>query len=226
MEETPFQAWESTLWSTILRAQDRSAEALETLARRYWKPLYFYLRSKVRDRETAQDLTQDFFLYLIDKDLLQRVGPARGSFRGFLRAVADRFLSDQRDRERAAKRGGDRKRIPLDFAQADTEFVAEESPERAYERAWADETLARVLERLRSERPDWSEIFRLRFGFKGEAASYGQIAEKLGMAETDVANALHRAKQRFRELLKEEIRPSVSSPEERETELRFFHSIF
>jgi len=135
MEKTPFAAWESTLWSTVLRARERSAEALETLARRYWKPLYSYIRSKVQDRASAQDLTQDFFVYLLEKDLLQRVGPTRGSFRGFLRAVADRFLSDQRDRERAVKRGGGRERVSLDFAEADTDFAENESPERAFERA-------------------------------------------------------------------------------------------
>jgi len=83
-----------------------------------------------------------------------------------------------------------------------------------------------VFERLRAERPEWYEIFRLRFGFRGEAAPYAEIAARLAVPETEVANALHHAKHRFRELLEQETRPAVASPEDLETELRFFHSIF
>jgi len=216
--------WASTLWSTVLRARDRDPAALERLCARYWRAIYHYILCRRRDRESAQDLTQAFLLYVIEKDLLSRKDPEHGSFRGFLRASVDRFLSDQYDHERALKRGGGLRRIDLDFAKA--EIDASENPERAFLRSYAAETLARVLERCGREwPPDQVRALRLRFGFDGERPSYAEIAHDLGVSESDVTNLVHRAKERFRELLIEEVRETVSSAEDLQSELRFLRQI-
>ena len=230
--------WASTLWSTVLHAVDRDStegrEALARLAERYWKPLYFYVRRKCGGADEAQDRTQAFFAYLLDRDLLKHARPERGSFRAFLRTVADRFLADQRDREAAIKRGGDAKRLSLDFAEAETDFAygprASESPDEAYERMWAEETLARVLRRFKEDcaaqgRPLWHDVLRSRFGFKGGAKTYEEIAKEHSLSEANVTNYLHRGLARFRELLVEEIRESVSSPDELTEELRIFRTM-
>ena len=232
-------SWASTLWSTVLKAQDHDSDegrrALERLASTYWKPLYFYIRRKSRDAETARDLTQGFFAYLLEKDLLQRARPEQGSFRAYLRAIADRFLSDQRDRDQAAKRGGNAPRVSLDFADAETDFAygpaGAESPEQAYERCWAEETLARVMQRFKIEcdergRPQWHAVLRARFGIKSGGSSYAEVARQLGLSEGDVTNYLHRATERFRELLVDELRQGVSGPGDLEEDLRILRRIF
>lgn len=219
----PGGEWASTLWSTAFR----DPKALEQLAARYWKPVYFYIRARGNDVETAKDLTQGFFAYLFEKGILERKN-ATGSFRAFLRGVLDRFLSDQSDHERALKRGGDVQRVSLDFAEAETDFATRGSkdPEELFRRSCAAETLARVLERMRAERAEGYEILRLRFGFEGEASDYAKIAQEFGISETDVTNRLHRAKARFRELLIEELRQTATNQGELEEELRVFRQIF
>lgn len=219
----PGGEWASTLWSTALR----DPKALEQLATRYWKPVYFYIRAKGKDIESAKDLTQGFFAHLFEKGILERKNES-GSFHAFLRGVLDRFLSDHYDHERALKRGGGAQRISLDFAEAETDFATRGSadPEKLFERSCAAETLARVLERMRAERVEGYETLRLRFGLEGEASDYAEIARRLGISETDVINRVHRAKARFRELLVEELRQTATTQSELEEELRLFRRIY
>lgn len=218
----PTGGWASTLWSTVLEARDRQSDAgrkaLERLAGRYWKPVYFFIRARRRDVDAAKDLTQGFFAYLLEKELIRRASPEQGSFRAYLRAILERFLSDQRDRDGALKRGGGAVQVSLDFVDAETDFAhgprAPETPEEAFERSWAEESFARVLERFQTDcrdrgRPQWFEVFRLRFGLAG--GEYSEIARKLGITESDVTNYLHRARERFRELLVEELGQGVST---------------
>ncbi|MBI2901631.1 MAG: sigma-70 family RNA polymerase sigma factor [Planctomycetes bacterium] len=221
----PGGEWASTLWSTALRARD--PEALERLAARYWKPVYFFIRAKGKDVETAKDLTQSFFAYVLEKEILDRKNET-GSFRAFLRGVLDRFLSDQYDRERAIKRGGQAARVSWDFAEAETDFSSQKGtdPEQAFLRSCAAETVMRVLDRLREERAEGYELLRLRFGFEGESSDYAQIERRLGLSEADVTNRLHRAKARFRDLLIEELRQTAATPEDLEEELRLFRRVF
>lgn len=222
--------WESTLWSVVLRAEDPEAarRAIESLSLRYGKPVYHFVRRRGHDVETAKDLTQEFYSYLLEKDLLSRARPEEESFRGYLRAILVRLLSDERDRRQAAKRGGEARRIAADFAEAETEFSyaprPPACPEEAFERAWAAETFARVLERFRvecgTERAAWFEAIRMRFGIDGEGEAYSGIARRLGVPESDVTNWLHRSRTRLRELFEEELRPGTASSADLAEEIR------
>ncbi|MBI2931445.1 MAG: sigma-70 family RNA polymerase sigma factor [Planctomycetes bacterium] len=229
----PNGRWASTLWATVLRARDAHSQdgraALEKLATLYWKPVYFYIRHRHRDIETAKDLTQSFFAYFLEHDLVSRARPEAGRFRAYLRTVLHRFLSDDRDRARAAKRGGQAARVPLEFAEAEAEFAygpsQAQSPQEVYDRAWIEETIARTLDRFRAEcaqqgRAHWYEALRLRFGSRGESPSYADLARSLGVSEEAVTNYLHRARERFREILIEEVGQAVAGPADLSEELR------
>ncbi len=229
----PGGAWSSTAWSTVLRAKgpdsaDRRA-ALGRLCSRYWKPVYLHIRGKGKNVEEAKDLAQEFFAYLLEKEILSKKDES-ASFRAFLRGVLQRFLSDQHDRDRALKRGGGALRVPMDFAEAEAHFT-EEDPEGVFDRSYVSETLARVWERFREEcrageRTKWIEAMCLRFPHESEPASYAEIARRLSVSEEAVTNLLHRGKRRLRELLEEEVRQTVASPEDLESELARFGRIF
>ena len=220
-------------------AKDRSSpdcvEALSELIQGYWKPVYYFVRRSGRRVEDAKDLTQEFFTVLHEKEYLRKVDPEHWKFRTFLIVVLKRFLSDQRDRERAKKRGGDRFRVPMDFAQAEAAFGFSESeePDAAFRKDWARTVFDSALARLRADLHDsgkekWYEVFRRFYGLSGGAESqrYGEIAAELGVTETDVTNYLHRTRGRFREIVVEELRHGLARKEDVEPELQeLFESI-
>src|SRR5262249_12229498 len=135
----------TTHWSVVLRAQQRAApaarDALAALCRVYWYPLYAYVRRRVASADRAEELTQEFFARLLEKNYLDPVEPARGKFRAFLLACCKPFLANERDREHAQKRGGGRAPLPLDFHGAADRYrrepAHEETPEHLFERRWA-----------------------------------------------------------------------------------------
>lgn len=222
-------AFQPTLWTVVLRAKDPAApdrrDALERLFGIYWKPLYVLLRRE-HGPEAAQDLVQGFFATFLEKDYLKSVDRAKGSFRAFLRAALRHYVADDRDRERAQKRGGGRAPLSLDFARAETEIARtpEEPPERAFERQWAQEVLKRALQALRAEfrdRPAEFEALHLYLAAGGRGGlTHAELARKLGMSEFDVNNRVHRLRGRYRQLILEEVRAYTESPEEVEGELR------
>jgi RNA polymerase sigma-70 factor (ECF subfamily) len=177
--------FQTTRWSLVLAAAGGSSptaeEALAQLCRAYWYPIYIFARQRVGDLHEAQDLTQEFFARLLEKDYLAGVRPERGRFRSFLRTAFLHFLSKERDKARAQKRGGGRPLLRLDFS-ADPSRPALEVPagltaEELYDRHWALALLGRVLDRLRKEyhRCGSSEDFeRLkRFLIGGSSGSSG-----------------------------------------------------
>src|SRR5262249_46320057 len=119
----------STHWSVVLAAgQGQSPEAVEalaTLCRVYWYPLYAFARRQLPRPDDAQDATQDFFAQLLEKEYLQAADPKRGKFRAFLLTAFKHFLSKERDRARAKKRGGGRRPLPLDFEVGETRYLRE-----------------------------------------------------------------------------------------------------
>src|SRR6516225_8614717 len=135
----------STRWSIVIAAGQRdspeSEAALATLCRLYWYPLYAYARRQLGNAEDAQDLTQEFFARLLEKDYLQAADPQRGKFRSFLLTAFQRFLGKERDRAHAQKRGGGRPLLPLDFGTGERQYQQEPAdhatPEALYERRWA-----------------------------------------------------------------------------------------
>lgn len=182
--------------------------------------------------DDAQDLTQEFFARLLEKDYLKDVDPKRGKFRSFLLAALKHFMSHQRERARAEKRGGGRVPFSLDFEGAETRYHLEPTdpmtPERLYQRRWALTLLDRVVRRLAEElaRAGKTELFDGLKEFiagKPDSRPYRRVAEELGMTEGAVKVAVHRLRRRYRELLREEIAQTVADPAQIDDEL---HELF
>jgi RNA polymerase sigma factor (sigma-70 family) len=208
-------------------------EALATLCETYWYPLYAFLRSRNYSADDAQDLTQAFFARLLEKQTIRQADPARGRFRSFLLASLKNFAANEHDREIARKRGGDVAILSLEIETAEGRFQMElpsdETPERVFDRRWALTLLDRVMSRLKSEtaRSDKpSQFDRLKAYLTGDQPqlSYAETASHLGTSEGAVKVAVHRLRRRFRDLVRDEIAHTVSSPEEIEDELRHLWS--
>jgi RNA polymerase sigma-70 factor (ECF subfamily) len=222
----------TTRWSLVIAAQDRSqpeaGQALAELCRLYWYPLYGYIRSRGHGHDEAQDLTQEFFARLLEKDGLAAVDQNKGRFRSFLLAACQHFLANQHDHDRAQKRGGGRPSVSIDFRDADGRYAHEpahaETPERLFERRWALALLERVLARLRGEyeAAGRGRLFEcLKSRLTGDrAVPHARVAAELGVTEGAVKVAVHRLRQRYRELLRDEIGQTVDDPAEVEAEIR------
>jgi len=227
----------TTHWSLVLAARDgkdeRSQEALATLCGDYWQPLYAFARRRGSSPEEAQDLTQSFFAHLLEKDSIGRVDPARGRFRSFLLASFKHFLSDQRQRDHAQKRGGGRPPIPISVETAEGGYTLEPShdltPERIYERRWALTLMERALTRLeqrhaRSGKTDQFEKLKVFLSGESRPVPYAEVARQLGISEVAVKVTVHRLRKRFRDALRDEIVQTVASEEQVEAELRALHA--
>jgi RNA polymerase sigma-70 factor (ECF subfamily) len=223
----------TTHWSLVLAAgKGASADAQEALAnlcQTYWYPLYAYVRRQGHQPDDAQDLTQAFFARLLEKHYLQSADPERGRFRSFLLTAFKRFLSKERDRQRAKRQGGGRKLLPLDFEAGERRYSLEPAhavtAERIYEQRWALTLLDRVFVRLRDEFDQagkQKDFNCLKVYLTGEAGtpSYQEAAADLEMTEGAVRVAVHRLRRRYRDLVREEIAQTVAGPEEVDEELR------
>ncbi len=222
----------TTHWSLVVAAKDRDSpqaqDALASLCASYWYPLYAFIRRQGFSADQSQDLTQEFFARLLEKDFLAAVDREKGKFRSFLLAACKHFLANERDRERAQKRGGGRQLFSLDFNSADERYNREPAhectPERLFERRWALTLLDQVLARLRQESVETAreKMFdQLKVFLTGEAGpAYRQVAKQLGLSEGAVKVAVHRLRSRYRELLREEIGRTVATPEEIGGEIR------
>lgn len=207
----------------------RAQAALEQLCRNYWQPLYAYVRRVGHSREEAEDLTQEFFAHLLARKTLAHADPHRGRFRSFLLASLKHFLTHEWEKAHAQKRGGRVQLLPLAFDTAETrcaQLVAPgDTPDRAFDRHWALALLDVVLGRLRKEYTDAGRedlFLGLKDTLSGGRSEipYRDLGAQLGMSEGAVKVAAHRLRQRYRELLREEIANTVSGPEQVEEELR------
>jgi RNA polymerase sigma-70 factor (ECF subfamily) len=222
----------TTHWSIVLAAgrnvSPQAKQALSALCQLYWLPLYSFLRRIGCTPEEAQDVVQGFFARLLEKGDLAQVSPERGRFRSFLLAAIRHFLANERDRARAIRRGGRRTAFSLDRDAAESRYAAEaadaETPEAMFDRQWALTLLARVQDRLREEFTSAGKAQRfnqLHPLLDGDSAgSYREAATALGLSENAVMVAVHRLRQRFRELLREEIAHTVAAPEQVDEEIR------
>ena len=149
----------TTHWSLVVAAGDskrpEARQALAALCETYWSPVYALVRCRGHDPDEARDLTQGFFLKVLDQESFKVARPDRGRFRAFLRTILRNYLTDERIREETRKRGGDALRFRLDFAEAEASLAADlsrrQDPEKAFEIRWAQTLLARALDRLRTE---------------------------------------------------------------------------
>jgi RNA polymerase sigma-70 factor (ECF subfamily) len=222
----------STHWSVVLAAgQDTSAEksqALERLCRTYWYPLYAFVRRRGYPPDEAQDLTQSFFLRLLDKQYLKAVDRTKGKFRSFLLASLEHFLANEWRRSQAQRRGGKMTFISLDDDSAERQYLqvpaAGLSPEQLYEQQWATALLNQVLARLRAEfvAEGKGELFeQLKVYLTGEKqGGYAEMAARLNTTEAGLKMGVSRLRHRYGALLREEIANTVARPEDIEEELR------
>jgi RNA polymerase sigma factor (sigma-70 family) len=233
-EPVPSPLFVTTRWSVVLAARERSspesAAALETLCRAYWQPLYAYVRGSGHAPHDAQDLTQEFFARLLAKDYLQAADREKGRFRTFLRVCLKRFLANEWDRARAAKRGGGGERpTSLEAAVAEqryaTELATGVSPDRLYERQWAMALLEQTMARLRAEYTDTArvaEFEQLKSALTAErgAIPYAELAAALNTTEGAARVAVHRLRKRYRELFRAAVADTVSEPGDVDDEVR------
>jgi DNA-directed RNA polymerase specialized sigma24 family protein len=229
----------TTRWTVVVAAGRRptpqSAAALEELCRTYWFPLYAYLRRRGHSKENAEDLAQAFFARFLQKNYLEGLNSERGRFRAFLLAALKHFLANERDKARAAKRGGGIAPLSLDWQDAETRYQVDPadtmSPDKLFDRAWAVTLLERVVTRLRAERAAEGKaaLFeRLKpFLTAGKGAlPHAEAAAALGLTEGAVRVAVHRLRKRYRVLLREEIGETLSDRARVEEEMQALYSAF
>jgi RNA polymerase sigma factor (sigma-70 family) len=223
----------ATHWSVVLAARRsdpaQALGALEKLCHAYWHPIYAFVRRQGHPPHDAQDLTQEFFARLLEKNYLAAVDQAKGRFRSFLLASLKHFLANEWDKARAQKRGGGQALIPIDTAGAETscgfDLADNLTAEKIFERRWALALLDQVLRRLREEytRDGKERLFeQLKATLTGASrtAPYAEIAARLDTSEGAVKVAAHRLRQRYRELLRAEIADTVAGPAEIDDEIR------
>jgi RNA polymerase sigma factor (sigma-70 family) len=223
----------TTHWSVVRAAGKTSSprykEALATLCRTYWFPLYAYLRRQGHNSNQAEEYTQAFFARLLEKRGLRLADSRRGKFRSFLLVALKNFLADERDRARAKKRGGEQKVLSLDFESAESQYTLQPAqqmgPEKLFERSWALTVLERAMVRLQSEFGSTKKrkVFdRLKVYLTREKNSipYREAADKLKMTEGAIKVAVHRLRHRYRELLRDEIAQTVDTEEQIDEEIR------
>jgi RNA polymerase sigma-70 factor (ECF subfamily) len=192
-----------TAWSVVREAREGSRDALDRLIAVYWKPVYFFIRRRGHRVEDAKDLTQGFFGSLLERRFFGAASEEKGKFRSYLLGALGHFLSNETARKKAKKRGGE-----FNLVEAEKELVSSDrSPEKAFLGKWALEILERAMKRLRLEVPP-EELALL----SGES--------RPGMTETDLKNRRFRLRTRLRELLREEILPSVDREDEVDSEIR------
>jgi RNA polymerase sigma factor (sigma-70 family) len=203
--------------------------------RKPWYPLYAFVRGQGHSPPDAQDLTQEFFARLIGKQYLARIQREGGRFRSFLLTALKRFLANEWDRARAQKRGGRQTLLSIDADSAETRYRLEPAheltPERIYERHWAQTLLEQVLARLREEyraagKGELLERIQASLSQPRGAVPYAQIANQLGMTEAAVKMAVQRLRAHYRERLRAEIAHTVTEPSEVEDEIRHLFATF
>jgi len=215
-----------TRWTLVTRSREgpeARSRALEELLAAYWKPLYYHVRRKGHSVEDSKDAIQGFFAQLLDRDFLERLDPEKGKLRSYLRTALDNFLHNRHEASAAAKRGGGARTVALDWDVDESLAAPAPDPSAAFDRAWALAVMERALARLRAdyesgERKGPFELVRRFFDFTGEPPSYESAAEESGMSVSQLKAFLHRARVRFRELVKEEVRETVAG-EDPEAEL-------
>ena len=223
----------TTAWSVVREAgltdSPQASQALEKLCRVYWYPIYAEMRRRHFSHHDAQDLTQNFFACLLRRHSFAGADRSRGRFRSYLLGALKFFLADEFDRQHAEKRGGGRPIVSLDDLEAERRFQEEPasalSPDESFDRRWALALMERTFVRLETEfaANDKLPMFAALKPFLAAETSdggYAAPAEKLQMTPASVAVAVHRMRQRFRELIRAEAAETLANLAEVDDELR------
>ncbi len=224
--------FETTQWTLVLEAGEgderRAGEALASLCQSYWHPVYAYLRARGLDRQGAEDVTQGFFTRLIETGSVRHARRERGRFRSFLLASLENYLRNERQREKALKRGGDRPMLRLETDVVESRLAAEpatrKTPEDLFVEQWAFALLDRVTGALGAEmrrrgQGEQFEALRGHLTGGGDGERYQDVAARLDMTEGAVKVRVHRMRKRFGELLRDEVAQVVASPGDVDDEL-------
>jgi RNA polymerase sigma-70 factor (ECF subfamily) len=228
----------TTHWTVVLAAQERegaaAGEALAELCSAYWYPLYAFVRRQGSCPHEAEDLTQEFFRRFLERRALETVKPEAGKFRSFLLACLKNFLANERLRAQTQRRGGGHQILSLDTDEAETRYSLEPAdtvtPEGVFERRWAFTVLERTIAQLRKEYSSSEKraLFDALQGFlpgEQEGLSRAELAAKRGVSVGAIDVAVHRLRQRFGALLREQVARTVSSEAEVEEEIRYLISV-
>ena len=225
--------FDTTNWTVVLKAGSGDTtgcrDALGALCETYWYPVYAFVRQSGASAADAEDLTQAYFTRFLEKKYLEDIRPEKGRFRAFLLVSVRNFLNNARDRERAQKRGGGIRALPIEAEDGERRYAREPvdsvTPEVLFERAWVQAVLDQALARLEAEREgdlNGDRFVQLRPFLTGDgpAATYAELAAEWGVGEPAVRVALHRLRRRFGALLREEVGRTVANPGDVEAEVR------
>ena len=223
----------TTHWSLVVAAkadeasQTRAREALEELCKAYWYPLYAFVRYRGYSSDDAQDLTQSFFVRILESGGLASADPRKGRFRSYLLGAMKHFLANEWHRDRAQKRGGGVTFLELDALDPEARFALAPArstdPDAGFDREWALESIARSMEKLEAESQSRGsgELFEaLKGSLTGDEPPRSETAARLGMTASALKAAVHRLRQRYRELVRAEIAQTVSDPADIDAEMR------
>jgi RNA polymerase sigma factor (sigma-70 family) len=221
--------FETTQWSLVAAAaaDEEKRPALQDLYRSYAQPIYAFIRRRGYSRQDAQDLTQDFFLHLLEKNTFTRADRLKGKFRSFLLGALEFFLAHASEKARAEKRGGNATLVFLDDESAEVRYQLADpgqTAEQVFDARWAATLIETTVDRLKAENEGAGkgELFNQIRGFllEGEESSYAQVAERTGLTLGAVRLAIHRLRSRYRELLRAEIARTVVSSGDFDEEVR------
>jgi RNA polymerase sigma-70 factor (ECF subfamily) len=234
----------TTRWSVVLACVDSVAgeetahKALADLCKTYWRPIFAFICRRGYSVPDAQDLTQDFFLMVLEGDLLKRADPTRGRFRSLLLKALQNFLVDDSIRKHARKRGGEVKFVSWDEwmteAPSNLAITAEEAetwpPEKFFDVRWAATAVEHALRHLgeECEARGHRRIFDVLsdcLSADRQDISYSKLAKALGITETVVKRLVHQLRQRYRALLREEVAQTLEKPEDVNEELRYLCAV-
>lgn len=222
--------FETTSWSLVVAAAAAGAEAdpvaLADLCRRYWSPVYAFIRSYRFAADEAEDLTQSFFTRVIEKDYVGQADRSRGRFRNFLLASVRHFLANEFERRATIKRGGGHEHLSMDDPERPIDPAGPMSPEQVFMKRWALSVVEQVVADLRADaiaanRGEEFERLLPFAGGEGPVDGYGTLARETGMTEGALRVAVHRLRLRFRDRLRTTIAATVVDPSQVEDEIRF-----
>ena len=224
----------TTHWSLVVAArqqpgsQSRARLALAELCRAYWYPLYAFVRSRGYVAEDALDLTQSFFVRFVEPSGFATADPEKGRFRSYLLGSMKHFLSHERERRQAKKRGGDVTVIDLDALSPEARYALEPAqavePDARFDREWAQEVTARALHKLRREAEalgKGAQFNELKVSLAGDLPTPQETAERLSMTSGAVKVAVHRLRKQYRQLLRSEIAQTVDDPADIDAEMQY-----
>ncbi len=229
---TDHQAFPTTRWSLVVATSgaDRAREALAELCGIYWPPVYSYLRGRTDSREDAEDLTQGFFESLLERSSFTVADPEKGRMRSFLRVAAKRFMINQSERKRAAKRGGGLipDSLAVDELEARLPDTSVRDPEREFDRSWAMVLLENVLTTLESEyeQVGKAEVFAALKPALSPSGDTTKLGVGLNLNQGAQRVAVHRLRRRYRELLRAAIAETVTDPSEVDGEIHYLMELF